>query len=272
MAVYAIGDIQGCYDPFRRLLDEIAFDPDKDKLWLVGDLVNRGPKSLKVLRFVRALGDSAITVLGNHDLHLLALSQDAIVNGKRFETLTKTLNAPDLDEIVEWLRHLPLAHYDEKMDTLMVHAGTFPTWTVEKTLRRAAEVEAVLRGPRFATLLKKMYSNRPSQWSGSLTGYSRLRFIINCLTRMRMLTADLRLRMAYSGPPWNASAKLTPWYEFEHDNWKDTRIVFGHWSQLGLMVLPKLISLDSGCVWGRQLTAARIDRPAIRIYQVPAQE
>ena len=268
MAIYAIGDIQGCYDALRELLEQIKFDPNDDTLWLVGDLVNRGPKSLKVLRYVMSLGDSAITVLGNHDLHLLALSQGVIGNGKRFETLSKTLSAPDIDEIVHWLRHRPLAHYDPGLDTLMVHAGTHPLWTIEKTMRRAAEVEKELQGPNFGEFLTHMYGNRPSQWSGKLRGDSRLRFIVNCLTRMRVMTADLRLRMAFSGPPWLASAKLTPWFDFEHDNWRDTRIVFGHWSQLGLVVLPKLLSLDSGCVWGRQLTAARIDTDDVRIYQV----
>ena len=270
MAVYAIGDIQGCYDPFMHLLDAIEFDPDKDRLWLTGDLVNRGPKSLKTLRFVRSLGKSAITVLGNHDLHLLALSQDLIANTKRFDSLTKTLNAPDLDELVDWLRCRPLAHYDDELDTLMVHAGTLPTWTIEKTLKRAAEVEKRLRAPDYGRLLSKMYGNRPSQWSGKLKGYNRLRFIINTLTRMRMLTLDGRLRMAFSGPPWKTRGKLKPWYEFDPNAWGDTRIVFGHWSQLGLIVLPNLVSLDTGCVWGRQLTAVRLDKP--EVFQVPGQQ
>ena len=270
MAVYAIGDIQGCYDPFMHLLDAIEFDPDKDTLWLAGDLVNRGPKSLKTLRFVKSLGKSAITVLGNHDLHLLALSQDLIANTKRFDSLSKTLNAPDLDELIDWLRCRPLAHYDEELDTLLVHAGTLPAWSVKKTMRRAAEVERRLRAPDYGRLLSKMYGNRPSQWSGKLKGYNRLRFIINTLTRMRMLTLDGRLRMAFSGPPWKTRGKLLPWFEFEPNAWGDTRIVFGHWSQLGLIVLPNLVSLDTGCVWGRQLTAVRLDKP--EVFQVPGQQ
>jgi kynureninase len=175
MAVYAIGDLQGCYDPFRRLLDAVDFDPGADTLWLVGDLVNRGPKSLKTLRFVKSLGESVVTVLGNHDLHLLALSQEAVPLSGRFDSLTKTLNAPDIDELIDWLRRRPLAHYSKDLDTLLVHAGTHPTWSVSKTLKRAAEVEAALQGPKFATLLTKMYGNRPSYWAGTHKGYGRLR-------------------------------------------------------------------------------------------------
>ena len=161
MATYAIGDIQGCYDPFRQLLDEIEFDPDSDKLWLCGDLVNRGPKSLKTLRFVRELGDAVITVLGNHDLHLLALATGAVHYSSRFVSLKKVLNAPDLAETIEWLRQRPLAHYDESLDTLLVHAGTHPCWSIAKTLARAAEVEKALRGDKYETLLYKMYGNTP---------------------------------------------------------------------------------------------------------------
>ena len=271
MAIYAIGDLQGCYDPFRRLLDEIRFDPARDTLWLTGDLVNRGPKSLKTLRFVKSLGESAVTVLGNHDLHLLALSQDVVPFSSRFESLEKTLAAPDIEDLVDWLRRRPLAHYSEDMNTLLVHAGTFPSWSAKKTIRRAAEVEDVLRGPRFANLLSKMYGNRPTRWSGSLKGYSRLRFIINCLTRMRMLTTDHRLNMRATGAPWRAGKKSIAWFDVDEPAWSDSRIVFGHWSQLGLMVLPGLVSLDTGCVWGRQLTAVRLDRRVARVYQVPGQ-
>ena len=271
MAVYAIGDIQGCYDPFMRLLDAIDFDPAKDTLWLTGDLVNRGPKSLKTLRTVRDLSDSVITVLGNHDLHLLALSQGKVSNGKRFDSLGKTLRASEIDEIVDWLRFRPMAHYDAQLDTLLVHAGIFPTWTIEKTLRRAAEVEEALRSDDFAEFLSRMYGNRPTQWSGKLKGNARLRFIVNCMTRMRMLTPDRRLRMSFSGAPWKTRGKLRAWYEFRGEAWGDTRIVFGHWSQLGLIVLPELVSLDTGCVWGRQLTAARLDVEIPQITQVPGQ-
>ena len=243
MATYAIGDVQGCYDPYRRLLDAIDFDPDNDTLWLTGDLVNRGPKSLKTLRFVRKLGDSAISVLGNHDLHLLALAEDVVHFSRRFETLEKTLAAPERDELVDWIRHRPIVHYDESLDTLLVHAGVYPKWSVTKTLARGAEVEAALRGPNYRVLLTRMYGNTPRRWTGKLTGYRRLRFIINSFTRMRMLTAQMSLNFAHAGPPWRAR----------------------------LVALPDLVSLDTGCVWGRQLTAVRLDTPVPRVYQVPGQ-
>ncbi len=272
MAIYAIGDLQGCYDPFRRLLDEIEFDPGKDRLWLTGDLVNRGPKSLKTIRYVRDLGDAVVNVLGNHDLHLLALATGAITYQKRFESLRKLLDADDLGDHVEWLRHRPLAHYDDNLDTLLVHAGVYPTWSVKKTLRCAGEVEAALQGPYYRVLLERMYGNRPRAWSGKLRSYSRLRFIINCLTRMRFLTkATMRLNFSYSGSPYRARKSLMPWFEFPAPAWQGTRVVFGHWSALGLIVLSDLISLDTGCIWGRQLTAVRLDKNAHWVYQVDGQ-
>ena len=272
MATYAIGDIQGCYDSFRRLLDRIRFDPAADRLWLCGDIVNRGPKSLKSLRYVVSLGDSVISVLGNHDLHLLALASGGIRYTPRFESLAKVLNAPDRAELLDWLRRRPLAHYDEHLDTLLVHAGVWPKWSIQKALARAAEVETVLRGENYVPLLAKMYGNAPRNWSGSLEGYSRLRFIINVFTRMRMLTESMYLNFTHTGPPWQARNKLVPWYEFENAGLGETRIVFGHWSALGLLVLPRVLSLDTGCVWGRQLTAARLDEPDVRIYQVQGRE
>lgn len=267
MAVYAIGDIQGCYDPFRRLLDKIRFDPARDSLWLTGDLVNRGPKSLKTLRFVRDLGDPVITVLGNHDLHLLALEAGAVRPGKRFGSLDKTLRASDREELCEWLRHRPLAHYDKQLDTLLVHAGTHPQWSVKKTLALAAEVEAALRGDKYVTLLGKMYGNTPAVWSDDLSGYKRLRFIINCLTRMRLVTSDFHLDFNFSGHPARARKNQQPWFDAPDPAWAGTRIIFGHWSALGLVVLDDLISLDTGCVWGRQLTAVRLDKRVPRVYQ-----
>jgi len=271
MAVYAIGDLQGCYDPFRKLLDKITFDPAEDTLWLTGDLVNRGPKSLKTLRFVKSLGDSVISVLGNHDLHLLALAAGKIRSVQRFDSLQKLLKAPDRNELVDWLRHRPLAHYDKQLDTLLVHAGTHPQWSVKKTLAYAAEVEAALHGDQYPALLRKMYGNLPTRWSAGLTGYKRLRFIINCLTRMRMLTTKMRLNFSHSGPPWPARKNLVPWFDFEDPAWSGTRIIFGHWSALGLVALPRVISLDTGCVWGRQLTSIRLDKRILRIVQVEGQ-
>lgn len=272
MALYAIGDIQGCYDPFRELLDAIQFDPAQDQLWLCGDLVNRGPKSLKTLRFVKSLGNSATTVLGNHDLHLLALAAGQISNKSRFATLQKTLRANDLDELVHWLRHRPLAHYDKSMDTLLVHAGTHPSWSAKKTQALAKEVEAVLQSDNYEALLAKMYGNTPTTWSEKHKGYKRLRFIINCLTRMRMMTSNGRLNFSHAGSAYlSASRKLRPWFAQDARAAADTRIVFGHWSALGLVVLPNLVSLDTGCVWGRQLTAVRLDKKTARVTQVPGQ-
>ena len=267
MAQYAIGDLQGCYDPFRRLLDKVDFDPAQDKLWLTGDLVNRGPKSRRTLRFVRGLGKSVITVLGNHDLHLLALANDVEVTNSRFDSLWKILGHDDCDELIDWLRHRPLAHYSKKLDTLMVHAGIPPQWTVNKTLARAAEVEAVLTGDDYASFLGKMYNNKPARWSGKLSGTKRLRFIVNALTRMRMLDEAGRIDFSHAGPPDKASENLVPWFEMPNARWRGTRIVFGHWSALGLIVSDDLISLDTGCVWGRQLTAVRLTKKP-KVYQV----
>ena len=272
MATYAIGDLQGCYDPLRRLLDRTGFDPACDRLWLCGDIVNRGPKSLKTLRYVVSLGDAVVSVLGNHDLHLLALAEGAIKYTSRFESLYKVLQAPDCDELIAWLRRRPLAHYDAGLDTLMVHAGLWPKWSVKKALACSAEVEAALRGEVYPEILARMYGNTPRRWSGSLKGYRRLRVIINIFTRMRMLTETLSLNYTHTGPPWGARGNLLPWYDFENTALGDTRIVFGHWSALGLVVLPKLICLDTGCVWGRELTAARIDEADVRIYQASGKE
>jgi bis(5'-nucleosyl)-tetraphosphatase (symmetrical) len=271
VAVYAIGDLQGCYDPFRELLDAIDFDPANDKLWLVGDLVNRGPKSLKTLRFVKSLGDSVTNVLGNHDLHLLALASGQVGNSRRFETLQKTLTANDRDELVDWLRQRPLAHFDKSLNSLLVHAGTHPKWTVKKTLARAAEVEQALQGDDYKHLLREMYGNTPRRWSGKLRGYKRLRFIINCLTRMRMLTHKGALNFAHIGSPFRARKTIVPWFDVEDAAWHGTRVVFGHWSALGLVVLPDYICLDTGCIWGRQLTAVRLDKRRPRVIQVPGQ-
>jgi bis(5'-nucleosyl)-tetraphosphatase (symmetrical) len=264
MAVYAIGDIQGCYDPFRHLLDKLSFDPGKDRLWLTGDLVNRGPKSLKTLRFVRRLGDAAITVLGNHDLHLIAVANRIGRSREQDGSLAKLLRADDCGELVDWLRARPLAHFSNNLNTLMVHAGLHPKWTVKKTLARAAEVEAVLRSSDYLDFLPKLYGNSPSRWSGKLTGSKRLRFIVNCLTRIRMIDEDGRLDYSHNGAPDKARKGLLPWFDAADARWRGTRVVFGHWSALGLIVKPDLIGIDTGCVWNRELTAVRLnDRPKV---------
>ena len=260
MAIYAIGDLQGCYDPFRRLLDKLEFDPDSDRLWLTGDLVNRGPQSLKTLRYVHSLGAAAVTVLGNHDLHLLALGHETRYSDSHYDSMWKILSASDGGELLHWLRHRPLAHYDESIDTLMVHAGLPPQWSVRKALKRAAEVEKLLRSKRHLWLLKHMYGNRPRLWSGDLKGAARARFIVNAFTRTRMIYKDGRLNFTHNGPPDKARKGLIPWFEAKEPRWAGTRIVFGHWSALGLVIDEQKICVDTGCVWGRKLTAVRLDK------------
>jgi bis(5'-nucleosyl)-tetraphosphatase (symmetrical) len=268
MAQYAIGDVQGCYDPLRRLLDEIAFDPARDTVWFVGDLVNRGPKSRRTLRFIKSLGQSAITVLGNHDLHLLALAHDVKFNKAHFDSLYKILGNEDCEELLSWLRMQPLAHYDKDLNTLMVHAGIPPQWTVKKTMRRAAEVEAALRADDYDDFLENLYGNKPDRWSGKLTGYKRLRFIVNALTRVRMLDSKGRIDFTHTGPPNKAAPGLTPWFEARDARWLGTRIVFGHWSALGLIVNERMIAVDTGCVWGRQLSAVKLSgKPRVTAIQ-----
>ena len=260
MAIYAIGDIQGCYDEFRHLLDKLKFDPDKDRLWLTGDLVNRGPKSLKTLRFVRNMGKSAKVVLGNHDLHLLAVAHGVGDSADRFGSFANILRADDCDKLLDWLRRRPLAYYNKKLNTLLVHAGLPPQWSIAKTLALADEVETKLRGRNYVKFLNKMYGNSPNQWSGELGGNKRLRFIVNCLTRIRMIDKKGRLDFEHKGPPDSARKGLRPWFEFDDPAWEGTRVVFGHWSALGLIISPSLICVDTGCVWGQQLTAVQIGK------------
>lgn len=270
MAQYAIGDLQGCYDPFRKLLDKLQFDADSDRLWLTGDLVNRGPKSRKTLKFVRSLGKSAITVLGNHDLHLLTLAHDVRFKKKHYEGLWKILGREDGDELLDWLRRQPLAHYDKSLNTLMVHAGVPPQWTIKKTLKRAKEVETELQGNDYDAFLDDLYGDKPRRWSGKLEGTKRLRFIVNALTRMRMLDEKGRIDFSHAGPPEKAMEGLVPWFEVPDARWRGTRIVFGHWSALGLKVSDELIAVDTGCVWGRQLTAVKLTgKPKVTAVDCP---
>ena len=269
MAVYAIGDIQGCLRPFKNLLHKINFDPAKDKLWLTGDLVNRGPDSLATLRFVRDMGDSVITVLGNHDLHLLAIANLPKNEISRDDTLYEILAADDCDELLNWLRELPLAHFDAQLNTLLVHAGIDPTWDYRATLRHAAEVEAMLRTANYADFFAHMYDDSPDRWNENLTGTARMRFIINCLTRARMMTPEGRFDFSHKGTLESAPSHLVPWFSATTAAWRQTRVVFGHWSALGLVLEPQLLAIDTGCVWGRQLTAVQLDTGgAARVIQV----
>ena len=255
MSRHAIGDIQGCCDELRALLAEIGFAADRDRLWFVCDLVNRGPRSLEVLRFVRALGDNAIVVLGNHDLHLLAVACGSR-NARRSDTLDEILRAADCDALLDWLVTRPLAHFEG--GDLLVHAGVVPQWTVETTLGLAREVELALRNdPR--SLFDHMYGDEPDQWSADLTGTDRLRFAINVLTRLRVCTSEGRINLRIKGKPPAAGSQWLPWFDVQSRRTRGTRVVFGHWSALGLLVRDDVIGLDSGCVWGGKLTAIDLD-------------
>jgi bis(5'-nucleosyl)-tetraphosphatase (symmetrical) len=258
MATYAIGDVQGCYDALRRLLDIVKFDPPCDTLWLVGDLVNRGPQSLAALRFVRNLGDAAITVLGNHDLHLLVVAA-GYSRQHHGDTLDEVLHAPDRDELLHWLRRQKLMHASDGY--AMVHAGLLPHWDITQALALAREVEQVLRGEDHDELLRLMYGNEPHAWRDDLTGHDRLRVIVNAMTRMRLCSADGVMEFRHKLAPVAGAmpAGYMPWYDIPRRASAGTPIVFGHWASLGVLLREDVIGLDSGCVWGRKLSALRLD-------------
>jgi bis(5'-nucleosyl)-tetraphosphatase (symmetrical) len=262
----AIGDVQGCHAELLQLLERCQYSSDRDRLWFTGDLVNRGPASLATLRYVRSLGDNAVTVLGNHDLHLLALALGAKRKPKSGDTLEDVLNARDRDVLLEWLLTRPLAHFDEASGDLLVHAGVVPQWSVDQTLSVAREIEAALRSnPR--TLFNTMYGDEPEKWSDSLEGADRLRFAINVLTRMRVCTADGRIDLKMKGPANEIRAPYRAWFEHEKRRTRDARVIFGHWSALGLVQRHNVIGLDTGCVWGGALTALDLDadEPPVRL-------
>lgn len=267
MATYAIGDLQGCYDQLLNLLERIEFDPQADCLWLTGDLVNRGPKSLKTLRFLKSLGDRAVAVLGNHDLHLLALAYLHAPHKKR-DTLQPILDAPDRDELLDWLRHRPLMHHDPDSGFSMVHAGLPPQWDLSAALAHAAEVEAILRGPKFIEYFRHMYGDKPQRWADSLRGWDRARYITNCFTRLRYCEPDGRLALKQKGAPKSVNGNSLPWFQVPGRASRDMKIVFGHWSTLGTVARNGVFPLDSGCVWGGQLSAIRLDRPT-ELLQTP---
>ena len=257
MSRFAIGDVQGCYTELRALLAELKFSADRDRIWFVGDLVNRGPQSLEVLRFVRALDANAVTVLGNHDLHLLAVACGSH-RKRKTDTLDEIFAAPDSDALLDWLIRRPLAHHEG--DDLLVHAGLVPQWTVGTALTLAREVESALRtDPR--ALFENMYGDEPTRWTEMLVGMERLRFAINVLTRLRVCTSDGEVDLKVKGKPPRGHSRLRPWFDIETRRSTGTRIVFGHWSALGLLVRHDLAGLDSGCVWGGALTALDLDHP-----------
>ncbi|MEI2781381.1 MAG: symmetrical bis(5'-nucleosyl)-tetraphosphatase [Candidatus Competibacter sp.] len=269
MAVYAIGDIQGCHDPLRRLLDLLRFDPAADTLWLVGDLVNRGPRSVEVLRLLHGLGERVVAVLGNHDLTLLAVAAGR-VKPKRKDTFHSILDAPDRAELLDWLRRCPLLHHDPALGFTMVHAGLPPQWDLALAQGCAAEVEGVLRGPLCDEFLGRMFGGEPCRWRDNLTGYDRLRFTVNALTRMRFCAEDGTLSFSEKGPPGSQRPGLRPWFAAPDRRSADLDLVFGHWAALGYYRAPGVIALDSGCVWGNRLTAVRLDEPGVPAWSVPA--
>lgn len=256
MTLYAVGDIQGCRAAFDTLLERLDFAPSRDHLWLVGDLVNRGPDSLGVLRRVIELGDAVTCVLGNHDLHLLAVVAGARAIGAS-DTFQTVLGATDTGMLVDWLRRRPLLH--RNADRVLVHAGIPPGWSIEEAERHAREVESLLRGDRWQAMLRTMYGNEPSSWSADLGQQERCRYTINALTRMRYVDRLGRLDLSSSGPPGSQPAGLVPWFDLPHRAAQGTHIVFGHWAALGWLDRPNITALDTGCVWGGALTAARLD-------------
>lgn len=264
MATYAIGDLQGCLGPLEQLLREVAFDRARDQLWFVGDLVNRGPDSLGCLRFVQGLGDAAVCVLGNHDLHLLCVAAGVERTRKR-DTLEPVLAAPDREALLEWLRHRPLLHVQGSY--AMVHAGLLPEWSVETARERAAEVEAALRGPNWRTFLANLYGNEPARWNDALAGFDRLRVVVNAMTRLRVCHPDGAMNLEFRGEPDESSGKDIPWFDMPGRQSRTHTLVCGHWSALGLRLGESVLSIDSGCVWGRALTALRLEDR--RVFQAP---
>lgn len=258
MAIYCVGDIQGCDDAFERLLATIGFSPSRDTLYVLGDLVNRGPDSAAVLRRCITLGDSVRPLLGNHDLHLLAAAYGTRRPSRR-DTLQGILLAPDRDEMLEWLRHQPLARrvHHGGGDLLMVHAGVLPQWTADGTLAYAGEVEAVLQSREFAGFLQQMYGNSPDLWSPELQGTDRLRVIVNALTRMRFCSPEGRMDFESTESASEAPPGLVPWFDAPGRRTQNTLIAFGHWSTLGWLDRADVLGLDTGCVWGGCLSAVR---------------
>jgi bis(5'-nucleosyl)-tetraphosphatase (symmetrical) len=263
MALYAIGDVQGCFEPLQRLLTKLSFDVKRDRVWFTGDLVNRGPNSLDVLRFVVNLGHNAVTVLGNHDLHLLAVAAGA-ASIRPGDTIDDILRAPDRDALLEWLSHRPLLHQDEAAGYSLVHAGLLPDWDLSTAAACAREVETEIRalGAKATAFYRRMYGNTPDRWEPRLTGFERWRLIINVFTRLRFCTADGRIDPAFKGAPGSQPPSLIPWFQHPQRRTRADRIVFGHWSALGHYDADGVIGLDTGCVWGNCLTAVRLDAPA----------
>ena len=266
MATYAIGDVQGCFDELQALLTKVQF-AKRDRLWFVGDLVNRGPKSLEVLRFVRDLGERAVVVLGNHDLHLVT-QHEGFAKPRKYDTFTDVLDAPDRRALVDWLRARPLMHVDA--DHAMVHAGLLPQWSIARALGLAGEVESALKARSYREFLANMYGNEPARWRDDLAGYDRLRVIVNAMSRLRLVTPDGTMEFNHKLGLANLPAGYVPWYDAPGRASRGERVIFGHWAALGLLLREDVICLDSGCVWGRALTALRLEDQ--RVFQLDCPE
>ncbi len=263
MATYAIGDVQGCFEPLQRLLEKLRFDPANDTLWFAGDLVNRGPQSLESLRFVKSLGQSAITVLGNHDIHLLALYYGLRPRGKD-PTLEQVLDAPDVEELIVWLQQQPLLH--QSKSNVLVHAGLHPHWTIETATTLAREVEAILHKLDGKDALAPLYGPTDGEWASADKSEHRLRYAVNCFTRMRFCNQKAAPDFKYSCAPGEQPKKLQPWFTIDNRPTETLSIIFGHWAALGVHHQPGIFALDSGCVWGNALTALNLDD--FTFYQV----
>jgi len=263
MAIYAVGDVQGCFSALRKLVDDIQFSTATDRLWFVGDLVNRGPESLSVLRFVKGLGPSAVVVLGNHDLHLLAVAA-GIRRPRAKDTIEDILAAPDREELLGWLRHQPFLHREKH--SVLVHAGLLPQWNVDEAEQLAREVERALQSDGYRDLLRSFYDRTRCRWSEDLTGTARLSVAARALTRLRVCTRDGDMEFAFTGPPEQAPKGYVPWFEVPGRKSADTTIICGHWAALGLRIQDNLLALDGGCVWGQELVAVRLeDRQLYRV-------
>jgi bis(5'-nucleosyl)-tetraphosphatase (symmetrical) len=267
MATLAIGDVQGCYDQLMRLLEQADYDERRDVLWFVGDLINRGPQSAQTLRFVKGLGDRQVTVLGNHDLTLLAVAA-AIKKPHRGDTFDELLAAPDRDELVDWLRHQKMMHAEG--DRAMVHAGLLPQWSIDQALALAREVEAALQGPEHREFLRHMYGNEPARWRDDLAGYDRLRVVVNAMARLRLVKPDGTMEFSHKTGLAGTPAGYLPWYDAPGRASLGTRILFGHWAALGLLQRDDVVCLDTGCVWGRALSALRLEDD--RLFQLDCAE
>jgi bis(5'-nucleosyl)-tetraphosphatase (symmetrical) len=266
MAIYAIGDIQGRLAELHHLLAEVQFDPGKDQLWVVGDMVNRGPDSLGVLRFIKSLGHAAKAVLGNHDLRLLALAA-GVTPAREKDTLSEVLQAPDCDMLISWLRHLPFVHVDKELKTLMVHAGIHPEWNEKQTITFGRQAEAALQGENFANFLTDIHSRKVAVWDDLSPAADRTNCIVNTLTRTRFCTREGILDFTYKGPPGSQPNDFLPWFRHPKRRCSKWRIVFGHWSTLGYLRETNILGLDSGCHWGKLLTIARLDCKKEKIWQ-----